>query len=90
MTCLRLCHSCTSNLKLFQLQAALKKEKAVGALVAILVGGQAAGKEAAAVALANLAVGSKDVAVRFSGFRAHGVSCNGAVWCLLAENSVRN
>jgi hypothetical protein len=32
--------------------------------VAILVGGQAAGKEAAAVALANLAVGSKDVAVR--------------------------
>lgn len=46
-----------------KLQAALKKEKAVGALVAILVGGQAAGKEAAAVALANLAVGSKDVAV---------------------------
>lgn len=36
----------------------------MGALVAILVGGQAAGKEAAAVALANLAVGSKDVAVR--------------------------
>ena len=45
----------------------------MGALVAILVGGQAAGKEAAAVALANLAVGSKDVAVRLS--RVQGLGC---------------
>lgn len=47
-------------------QTALKREKAVGALVAVLVGGSAAGKEAAAVALANLSAGSKDVAVRLS------------------------
>lgn len=44
-------------------QVALKKEKAVGSLVAVLVGGSATGKEAAAVALANLSAGSKDVAV---------------------------
>lgn len=38
--------------------------QAAGALVAVLVGGSPAGKEAAAVALANLCAGSKDVAVR--------------------------
>lgn len=38
--------------------------QAVGALVAVLIGGSAGGKEAAAVALANISAGSKDVAVR--------------------------
>lgn len=42
----------------------LRKEKAPAALIPIMIGGSVGGREAAAVALANLAAGSKDTAVR--------------------------
>lgn len=41
---------------------ALRKEKAVGALVPVMIGGSVGGREAAAVALANLCAGNKDIA----------------------------
>lgn len=45
---------------------ALRKEKAVAALIPIMIGGSVGGREAAAVALANLAAGNRDTAVRIT------------------------
>jgi hypothetical protein len=55
----------------------LRKEKAPATLIPIMIGGSVGGREAAAVALANLAAGSKDTAVT------HALS---VVTCLLTSH----